>query len=95
EQSLANIINLSFPGTRTDQVLVNLDLEGIAASSGSACTAGSLEPSHVLKAMYGENSPRIGNSVRFSFGYGNTVEQMEILGEKCAAVVKRLSSDGR
>src|SRR5699024_145391 len=52
--TISSIVNISFPGTDVEQVLTNLDLAGIAASSGSACTAGSLEPSHVLAAMYGE-----------------------------------------
>ena len=58
-----------------EAIVVNLDLEGIAASSGSACTAGSLEPSHVLVAMFGDKSDELNNSIRFSFGYRNTLEQ--------------------
>ena len=57
--------------------LVNLDLAGIAVSSGSACTAGSIDPSHVLVAMFGKDSDQIRSSVRFSFGLGNTKEQIE------------------
>ncbi|MEH7273625.1 cysteine desulfurase family protein, partial [Neobacillus vireti] len=56
EQSLPHVLNLSFPGTNVEAMLVNLDLAGIAVSSGSACTAGSIEPSHVLVAMYGKES---------------------------------------
>ena len=54
EGSLPHIINISFPGTNVEAMLVNLDLVGIAASSGSACTAGTVDPSHVLLAMFGE-----------------------------------------
>jgi len=90
--SLPHIINISFPGTDVEAMLVNLDLAGIAVSSGSACTAGSVEPSHVLKAMYGPNSERLYNSIRFSFGYGNTVEQIEKVALETAKVVKRLSN---
>jgi cysteine desulfurase len=86
---LPHILNVYFPGTGSEAMLVNLDLAGIAASSGSACTAGSLEPSHVLHAMYG-NDERGGASIRFSFGYGNTVEDVETAAKKTADIVKRL-----
>jgi len=90
EHSLPHVVNVSFPGTNVEQMLVNLDLEGIAASSGSACTAGSLEPSHVLSAMFGKASDELYNSIRFSFGYGNTIEQIETVARKVAKIVKRL-----
>lgn len=90
EGSVPHILNLSFPGTDVESLLVNLDLEGIAVSSGSACTAGSLEPSHVLTAIFGSGSERSGNSVRFSFGHGNTEDEAEKAAEKTADVVKRL-----
>ena len=55
----------------------NLDLGGVAVSGGSACTAGSLEPSHVLIAMYGEDSPRISESIRLSFGRYTTKADLD------------------
>ena len=70
-------------------MLVNLDLAGIAVSSGSACTAGTIDPSHVLVAMFGEKSDQIDNSIRFSFGITNTVEQIEKIGEEIAKIVQR------
>lgn len=91
EHSLPHVINLSFPGVNVEALLVNLDLVGIAASSGSACTAGSIDPSHVLVAMYGKNSERISNSIRFSFGMGNTLEQIEKVGLETAKIVQRLT----
>lgn len=91
ENCLPHIVNISFPGTNVEQMLVNLDLEGIAASSGSACTAGSLEPSHVLSAMYGHQADELTNSIRFSFGYGITLEQTITIAEKTVKVVKRLT----
>lgn len=92
EHTLPHILNISFPGTNVEQMLVNLDLEGIAASSGSACTAGSLEPSHVLSAMFGKDSEKLYNSVRFSFGYGLTEEDIHKAAIKTANIVKRLTS---
>ena len=92
EDNIGSIINLSFPGTQVESLLTNLDLEKIAASSGSACTAGSLQSSHVLVAMYQEDSERIHNSIRFCFGYGQTIEQMEEAAERIARIVKRLKT---
>jgi cysteine desulfurase len=87
---LPHILNVSFPGVKTEVLLVNLDLAGIAASSGSACTAGTHEPSHVLKAMFGE-SERTKSSVRFSFGLGNTDEEISYAALETAKIVKRLT----
>lgn len=91
ENSLPHILNLSFPGTNVEAMLVNLDLAGIAASSGSACTAGSIDPSHVLVAMFGKESERLTNSIRFSFGLNNTREQIEQAAEQTAKIVQRLT----
>lgn len=92
ENSLPHVLNLSFPGTDVEAMLVNLDLAGIAASSGSACTAGSIDPSHVLVAMFGEKSEKLRNSIRFSFGLYNTTEQIHKVAETVAAIVKRLTN---
>jgi len=91
-KSLPHILNVHFPKTNVESLLVNLDLAGIAASSGSACTAGSVDPSHVLVAMYGKDSDKIASSVRFSFGYGNSLEEIQIAATKIAEIVKRLTS---
>lgn len=91
EKSLPTIVNISFPGTTTEILLTNLDLEGVAASGGSACTAGTLEPSHVLKAMYSFRDERINNSVRFSFGEANSEADIVLAAKKIAAVVKRVA----
>ncbi|EMT46288.1 cysteine desulfurase family protein [Anoxybacillus flavithermus] len=88
---LPHVLNVAFFGTNVEALLVNLDLAGIAASSGSACTAGSIDPSHVLVAMYGSESDRIRSSVRFSFGYGNTLEQIERAAQEISKIVKRLT----
>ena len=88
---LPHVLNISFPGTEIESLLVNLDMAGIAVSSGSACTAGSLEPSHVLSAMWGSDSPELRNSVRFSFGYGLDEQSIRDAAVKTAQIVKRLA----
>lgn len=84
---LPHVINISIPNTDVETFLVQLDLAGIDASSGSACTAGSIDPSHVLVAMYGENTPELRNSVRFSFGLNNTKEQVIEAAYKISKIV--------
>lgn len=91
EYKLPHILNISFPGMEVESFLVNLDLDGVYASSGSACTAGSVDPSHVLVAMFGDKSERITNSIRFSFGYGLTEQLVELAALKTAKIVKRLT----
>jgi cysteine desulfurase len=89
---LPHIFNVYFKGTHIESLLVNLDLAGIAASSGSACTAGSVDPSHVLVAMFGKESDRVLSSVRFSFGYGTSLEDIQYAAEKIAKIVKRVTA---
>jgi len=89
---LPTIVNISFPNTSVESLLTNLDLNGVAASGGSACTAGSLEPSHVLKAMFSFGSDRPTNSIRFSFGTFNTMENVEEAAEIVAKAVKQLAN---
>ena len=69
-------------------LLAGLDMEGICASSGSACSAGSLEPSHVVSALGVE--PRLANSlVRFSLGRENSLEEVELVARVLPAVIRR------
>lgn len=89
---LPHILNLYFPGAHVESLLMNLDLSGIAVSSGSACTAGSVEPSHVLSAMFGEGAPETLSSIRISFGLYNTEEQVKQAAERIAEVVMRLTA---
>lgn len=93
EQSLPHVLNVSFKGMNVEPFLVNLDLAGIAVSSGSACTAGSIDPSHVLVAMFGKHSDIIRSSIRFSFGLGNSAEQVEKAAYETAKIVKRLAQN--
>lgn len=83
--NLSQILNIWFKGISTYIMQTDLDLAGIAVSGGSACTAGSIEPSHVLTAMFGADSPRISESIRISFGALNTEEDVDKL---IAAIVK-------
>ncbi|MDQ0269565.1 cysteine desulfurase family protein [Cytobacillus purgationiresistens] len=92
DETLPHVLNLSFPGTNVEAMLVNLDLAGIAASSGSACTAGSIDPSHVLVAMYGKGDERLINSIRFSFGLNNTMEQIKYVGQETSKIVQRFTN---
>lgn len=79
EESLPHIINIWFPHLQSDKLLIQCDLKGIMISAGSACTAGSLEPSHVLQAMFGGKNERIHESIRVSFGKQNTKEEVSVL----------------
>lgn len=86
EKSLPHILNIHFPSVRSDMLLIKMDLNGVAISAGSACSAGSIEPSHVLVAMYGEEAEEINHSVRFSFGLGNTEAEIEQVVELLAKI---------
>lgn len=77
DNSLPHIISLNFPALRSDLMLIQMDLRGVAMSAGSACSAGTIEPSHVLVAMFGEEANEIDHTVRFSLGIENTEEEIE------------------
>lgn len=83
------ILNVSAPGADSEALLLTLDLEGIAASSGSACTSGAVEPSHVLTAM-GVPPEVAGPSVRFSLGRGTTEVHIERVVAVFPPLVERL-----
>ena len=89
EGELPHVLNIWFKGIPNDAFITNLDLNGIAVAAGSACTAGSLEPSHVLKAMYGSDSPRIRESIRFSFGMENTAEEIDRTVDQIVKIINR------
>lgn len=92
EQQVPHILNISFPSVSTETLLMNLDLEDVAAASGSACTSGSLEVSHVLQAMkLPENVTA--SAVRFSFGMGNSKDQIETAAQKIATIINRLRNN--
>jgi len=91
EHRLPNVVNISFEGVEGESLLMGLDLRGIAVSSGSACTSGSIEPSHVLLAM-NVSSQLAQASVRFSLGRKNTIEEVEYVVGKTKEIVNRLRS---
>lgn len=88
-QRLPNNVNFSFGGIEGEPILLGLDMTGIAASSGSACSSGSLEPSHVLLAL-GQSAELARGSLRLTLGKGNTPEQIEYLLEKLVELVGQL-----
>lgn len=90
-----HVLNLHLNGVSTTSLQTNLDLNGFAVSGGSACTAGSLEPSHVLIACFGENSPRINESIRISFGRYNTDEEIEQFAQELVKIVQRIQSKNK
>ena len=91
---VANTTNISFDRIEAESLLIALDLEGIAVSTGSACSSGTLEPSHVLKAM-GLPAHRTQNSIRFSLGASNTEADVERVIAVLPRVVEKLRSLAR
>jgi cysteine desulfurase len=91
---LASNAHFSFPGCEGDALLMLLDAKEIACSTGSACTAGVAQPSHVLLAM-GADRARAKSSLRFSLGHTSTAEDVDALGEVIAEVVDRARRAGR
>ena len=86
---LVNNANISFHGLEGESILLGLDLAGISASSGSACTSGSLEPSHVLLAI-GQSAEIAQSSVRFTVGYENTKQDVDYLLSVIVPLVDKL-----
>jgi cysteine desulfurase len=91
ERRVPNTTNISFDRVEAESLLIALDLEGIAVSTGSACSSGTLEPSHVLKAM-GLPSHRTQNSLRFSLGLFSTQEEVDRVAETLPRLVEKLRS---
>ena len=87
---LPQVWNLSFDQVNNQMLLMHLDLANMAISTGSACTAGNVNPSHVLEAMYGKNDEKIHTAIRVSFGLGNTLDEVEQLAQQLGQVVRKL-----
>jgi cysteine desulfurase len=88
-QRLSNNLNISFAGVEGEAILLRLDREGICASTGSACTTGSLEPSHVLMAI-GLKHEQTHGSVRFTFGRSNVAAHVDFVAKVMEKTVSRL-----
>jgi cysteine desulfurase len=88
---VANTTNISFDRVEAESLLIALDLAGFAVSTGSACSSGTLEPSHVLKAM-GFPPHRTQNSIRFSLGAANTDADVDRLVATLPGIVEKLRS---
>src|SRR4051812_10430588 len=89
EARVPNTTNISFERVEAESLLIALDLEGIAVSTGSACSSGTLEPSHVLKAM-GLPTHRTQNSLRFSLGLYSTEEEVDRVVDVLPRLVEKL-----
>ncbi|MCA9401378.1 MAG: aminotransferase class V-fold PLP-dependent enzyme, partial [Candidatus Omnitrophica bacterium] len=89
DQRLPNNIHLSIEGCQGEALLMSLDMHGICASMGSACTSGSMEPSSVLRAI-GVADDIILNSIRISLGRFTTQEDVDVLLEKLPKLVEQL-----
>lgn len=85
--SLPHILNIGFPNQLNEQLLMRLDLAGIAVSSGSACTAGVIQASHVLEALYGQNSQRLRESIRISLSHETTKEELDVLVQQLHTII--------
>ena len=88
---LANTLNVSFPGFASETLLMALDLEGVCASSGSACMVGSVVASHVLLAM-GRSPDSAASAIRFSLGKETTAPEIEQTIEAIERILRRLNS---
>ena len=88
-ERLPNNVNFSFEGVEGEPILLGLDMAGIAASSGSACSSGSLEPSHVLLAL-GQSADLARGSIRITLGKDNTFEEVDYLLEELVGLVRKL-----
>ena len=90
---MPNNVNISFNGVEIESVLINLDIAGIAASSGSACTSGSIDPSHVLIAM-GKPLELARNSLRLTLGRDNTDGDIDRVLEVLPEIIRRVRALG-
>ena len=91
EKRAPNTINISFKAIEGEAIVLSLDMKGIMVSTGSACTSGATDPSHVLRAM-GVTNEMAQGSIRFSFGRSNNIEDVDYIVDILAKEVNRLRS---
>jgi cysteine desulfurase len=89
DRRLANTVSFLVRGSDSIALLAGLDMEGICASSGSACSAGSLEPSHVVSAL-GVEPERANSLVRFSLGRDSTLEEVQLVERVLPEIIQRV-----
>jgi len=87
KHQLPYVFNIGFPGQKNDLLLLRLDLEGISISTGSACTAGVVQTSHVLEALYESDSHRLKESVRISLSPLNTENELKQLAQTLKNII--------
>ena len=92
DNTVDHILNIYLPFTKSDFLLTYLDMHGVCASAGSACTAGSLEASYVVENLYDKD--RAEHSIRFSFGFDNTLDDIKTTVALLKSLEKR-NKDGR
>ena len=91
DSRIPTVTNVSFSGVEGEGLLINLDMQGIAVSTGAACSSGTLEPSPIIRAL-GADDARARGAIRFSFGRFNTVEDVERVLEVLPKAVETLRS---
>ena len=91
---VGTVTNLSVPGCRGADLVVALDVEGVCAASGAACSSGLSEPSPVLRAMYPDDPGRATSALRLSFGLETLEDDEEIIATKVLDVCSRVARAG-
>lgn len=87
QPSLPYVINIGFPDHKNDLILLQMDLNGFSISTGSACTAGAVQPSHVLQALYGPNSERLKESIRISVSDQTNIQEIKLFSQKLKEIL--------
>ena len=87
QPSLPYVVNIGFPNQKNDLILLQMDLNGFSISTGSACTAGAVQPSHVLQALYGSNSERLKESIRISVSDQTNIQEIKLFSQKLKEIL--------